>query len=100
VMQMYGCAFRRALEIVSQRRGEPARASREAASGFERAGASPLAAKRPGNSDRQSEQSARAKIEAKLEATKRRLAALDATNRAASQALATACEPDRSSPFT
>jgi hypothetical protein len=41
----------------------------------------------------------RARILAKLDAANRRLWAIAATNRAASAALATACEPDRADPL-
>ena len=62
-------------------------------------GAAPQAAKRPASYSPPSENS-RAQILALLEATERRLAEIAATNRAASEALATACEPERSSLFT
>jgi len=100
VMAVIGCGFRCALEIVAEfstgvaRASEPRSGSRFGAS----EGAAPPAAKRPGINSQFSEQS-RLQVVARLEATNRRMAAIDATNRTASIVLATACEPDRSSPL-
>jgi hypothetical protein len=100
VMRAESCDFYRALEAVARfatgvaRPSGPRSGPRSGAS----VGASPPAAKRPGIYSQFSEQS-RARVVAQLEAINRRQAAIDATNRAASQALATACEPDRVSPF-
>lgn len=101
VMRVNNCDFRSALEIVAQRALGVARESEPRSGERFRAGRGlpPPAAKRPGTYSQFSEQS-RARGLAQLEAANRRLAAIDATNRAASQALATACEPDRVSPFT
>lgn len=95
VMRVTGCNFRRALEITAEfsgvaRASDPRSGSRFGAS----EGASPPAAKRPGTYSK-SMQESRAQILALLEATDRRLRAIEATNLAASAALATACEPDR-----
>jgi hypothetical protein len=96
-----GCDFRRALEIVSEFSKGVARdsAPRSGARFGASEGAAPQAAGRPVIYS-QSSQHARAHILAQLAATTRRLAAIDTTNRAASEALATACESERGSPFT
>lgn len=101
VMAVVGCSFRTSVEIVAEfcpgvaRASEPRSGSRFGTS----EGAAPQAAKRPASYS-QFKQQTLADVLSQLEATNRRLAAIEATNRAASQALATACEPDRSSPFT
>jgi hypothetical protein len=95
VMRANDCDFRRALEIVAQftagvaRASEPRSGSRFGAS----EGAKPLSLPKAGIPHSQSSQDSRAQILAQLEATNRRLQAIDATNRAASAALSTACEP-------
>jgi CHC2-type zinc finger protein len=101
VMRMNGCNFRRASEIVSQFAPGGARESEPRSGERFRAGRGlpPPTAKRPGRNS-QSVEGARAEVLAKLAKTCRRLTAIEARNRAASQALATACEPDRSAPFT
>jgi CHC2 zinc finger len=101
VMRAEGYDFRCALETVARLSTGVARASapRSGARLGASEGAAPLAAKRPGFNSQSSEHS-RSQVLARLEAINRRLAAIDTTNRAASLALATACEPDRGSPFT
>jgi hypothetical protein len=83
-----GCDFRRALEIVAEvtgvASGERFRAG---------VGASPQDAKRPASYSQSSQQS-RARVLAALDATNRRLCAIEATNHAALANLATACEPE------
>jgi CHC2-type zinc finger protein len=89
-----GCAFRRALHIVAEfskgvaSDSEPRSGSRFGAS----RGRSPL---NPPEADAPHSQSnARTRILEALDATNRRLRAIEATHRAASKALATACEPE------
>ena len=96
VMRATGCGFRRALEVVAEfsdgvARAEPRSGSRFGAS----EGAKPLSPPKAGASHSQSSQDLRARTLATLEVANRRLRAIEATNRAASAALATACEPER-----
>jgi DNA primase len=97
VMRAETCDFRRAVQIVARfsgvaRESEPRSGERLRT----RVGASPAAAKRP----RQYSPSERARIIAQLEATEDRSRRIRATNDAASAALATACEPDRTANFS
>lgn len=97
VMRANGCEFRRALEIIAEfseevaRTSEPRSGSRFGAS----EGAKPLSPPKAGAAYSPFIESLSARILAALEATNRRLRAIEQTNRAASAALATACEPDR-----
>jgi hypothetical protein len=100
VMRAEDCEFRRALEIVAQLAPEGARESEPQSGERFRAGRGlpPPAAKRPGTNS-QSSEVLQARLLDKLEATTRRLALVNGTNRAASRALATPCEPDRYAPL-
>jgi hypothetical protein len=97
VMCATGCDFRRALEIVAEfsegvaRDSEPRSGSRFGAS----EGAKPLRPPKAGGLDSPFSRDSRARILAALDAAERRLRAIEATNRAASRALATPCEPER-----
>jgi hypothetical protein len=97
VMHVNRCGFRQALEIVAEfsegvaRDSEPRSGSRPAAS----VGAKSLSPPKAGCHHSQFPQDSRARILAALDAADRRLRQVDATNRATSAALATACEPDR-----
>ena len=101
VMYALGCSFRTSLEIVAEfgsgvaRASEPRSGSRFGTS----EGAAPQAAKRPASYS-QFKQQSRTHVLDRLQATNRRLTAIEAANHAASVALATACEPDRAFPFT
>jgi hypothetical protein len=102
-MRATGCNFRRALEIVTEfsdgvaRASEPRSGSRLGAS----EGAKPLSPPKAGVCHSQFSEDSRAQILLALEATDRRLRAIEATNRAASAPLATACEPEsHRNPFT
>jgi hypothetical protein len=103
VMRATGCDFLRALEIVAEFSERVARAS-ESRSGSHfgaGVGAKPLSPAKRGSLDSQSIRELRARILEALEATNRRLRAIEETNRAVSGTLATACEPERGrSPFT
>jgi len=98
VMHAHACDFRHALKIVEEfaagvaRASEPRSGSRFGVS----EGAKPLSPPKAGACHSQSSQDLRARILTVLVATNRRLCAIAATNRDASAALATACEPDRS----
>jgi CHC2 zinc finger len=95
IMRVHDCDFRRALEIVAAcsdgiaRASEPRSGSRFGAS--ERA--KPLSPPTADTRYSQSCQDSRARILAALDATDRRLRAIQSQNRATSAALATACEP-------
>lgn len=98
VMQANRCGFRRALEIVCEYCEGVARDSGPRSGprfGASEGGVSPLSPPKAGTFNSQFSQGSRARILATLESTNRRLRAVEATNRAASAALATACEPDR-----
>ena len=96
VMRAVGCSFPQALEIVDEfaqgvaRDSEPRSGSRFGAS---EGGFRPLSPPKAGAVYSQSLSETRAQIIASLDATARRLRAIQATNRAASAALATPCEP-------
>jgi hypothetical protein len=98
VMRVIDCDFHRALQIVTEftvgvaRASDPRSGSRF---GGSEGGVSPLSPPKAGVLHSQFSEDSRARILAALEATGRRLRATEATNRAASAALATACEPDR-----
>jgi DNA primase len=98
VMRATGCDFRHALQIVAEfsvgvaRDSEPRSGSRFDAG----VGAKPLSPAKRGAPNSQSTQDARARVLEALDATNRRLRAIEAANRAASVSLATACEPERS----
>jgi len=103
VMRATGCDFRRALEIVAEFSDGVARESEPRSGERIRAGvgAKPLSPAKRGALYSQSTQEPRARILAALEATNQRLRAIEATNRAASATLATACEPERGgSPYS
>lgn len=95
VMRVNACDFRRALEIVAEfftgvaRASEPRSGSRVGAS----EGAKPLSPPKAGACHSQSTQKRRTQILAALDSADQRIRAIKATNRAASAALATACEP-------
>jgi len=97
VMRVTGCDFRRALQIVAEFSERVARDSEPRGGSCFGAGvgAKPLSPARRGALHSQSMQESRARILEALEATNRRLRAIEETNRAASAALATACEPER-----
>jgi hypothetical protein len=94
VMRATGCDFYHALRAVSDFLEGVARTNKPRSGLWFGAseGASPPAAKRLVTYSQSTEES-RAHILAALDATNRRLRAIEATNRAASAALATACEP-------
>jgi len=95
VVHVFGCDFYRSLQIVAEFCDGVALA-RDPRSGSRLGvgeGAKPLGPPKAGISNSQSFESSRGHILAKLDATSRRLLAIDATNRAASAALATSCEP-------
>jgi hypothetical protein len=95
VMRANDCDFRRALRIVAEfnagvaHDSEPRSGSRFGGS----EGAKPLSLPKAGVPHSQSCQDSRARILAALDATDRRLRAIQSQNRATSAALATACEP-------
>ena len=97
VMRSAGCDFLRALQIVSEFSEQVARDSEpRSGSRFDAGvGAKPLSPAKRGAPHSQSIQESRAGILAALDATNRRLRAIEETNRAALAALATACEPAR-----
>jgi CHC2 zinc finger len=97
VMRMFGCDFRSALEIVAQHSEGIALASgtRSVPHFGEGERAKPLRPPKAGASNSQFSRDSHARILAQLEATNRRLRAIDATNRASSAVLTTACEPER-----
>ena len=97
VMRTMGCDFCHALQIVAEfservaHDSEPRGGSRFGVG----VGARPLSPARRGALHSQSMQESCARTVEALEATNRRLRAIEETNRAASAALATACEPER-----
>jgi hypothetical protein len=95
VMRAVGCDFYRALQIVADFSDRVALVSgpRSGPRFGVGEGAKPLGPPKAGNSNSQSLEGSRACILAELDATNRRLLAIDATNRAASTALSTPCEP-------
>jgi len=99
VMLAEDCTFREALWVVADSSSGVARESgpRSGPLGAS-VGAAPGPAKQGAPSSQLTHES-RARIIAALEATDRRLRAIAATNRAASAALATACEPERGEPL-
>jgi hypothetical protein len=96
-MRARGCRFYQALQIVAEfsegvaRASDPRSGSRLGVS----EGAQPLSPPKAGFLDSQFSQDSHARILSALEATNRRLLAIEQTNRAASANWATACEPDR-----
>jgi hypothetical protein len=99
VMLAEDCTFSDALWIVADSSSGVARESGPRSGPRFRAsvGAAPGPAKQ-GTPHSQLTHESRARIIAALEVTDRRLRAIQATNRAASAALATACEPERDGP--
>jgi hypothetical protein len=97
VMRAYRCDFRRALDIVTAFSEGVARASESRSDSHLGAseGAKPLSPPQAGARHSRSTNEQRARILAALDATERRLLLIEVTNRAASAALATACEPLR-----
>jgi len=97
VMHVVGCDFRHALEIVSEFAERVAAASglRSSPRFGSGAGAKPLSPAQRGALHSQSSQKARGRVIETLDATNRRLRAIQAANRKASASLATACEPER-----
>ena len=97
VMHATSCDFRRALQIASEfsdrvaRGSEPRSGSRFGAG----VGGEAPSARKAGAPNSQSTQDARARVLEALDATNRRLRAIEAANRAAAVSLATACEPER-----
>ena len=97
VMRVTGCDFRGALQTVAEfsngvaRDSEPRSGSCFGAS----EGAKPLSPPKAGAPRSQSTQGSCGRILAALDATDRRLRAIEAANCEASAALATACEPGR-----
>jgi hypothetical protein len=95
VMRVLGCDFYRSLQIVAEFSDGVALASDQRS--WSRLGvgegAKPLGPPKAGISNSQSLEGSRARNLAQLDATNRRLLATDATNRAASAALSTPCEP-------
>jgi hypothetical protein len=97
IMRAADCDFCHALQIAAEfsqgetSGSEPRSGSRSAAS---EGGAAPRA-REAGSPHSQSPQDSRASILVALDAADQRLARIAATNRAASAALATDCEPDR-----
>jgi DNA primase len=104
VMRAESCNFRQALETVARFSAGVALASdpRSGSRFGVGEGAKPLRPPKAVARHRQSHRDSRAEIIARLEATNRRLRAVEETNRAASAALATPCEPQRTEavPFT
>jgi hypothetical protein len=102
VMRATGCDFRCALEIVADftagvaSGSDPRSGPRLAAS---KGGEAP-SAREAGALHSQSTQRPRARILVSLDAADRRLQAIHVTNRTASAALATACEPERVGPLS
>jgi DNA primase len=96
VMRAEGCDFFDALRIVAGFSGVASESGPRSGPRFRASvGAAPSAAKRQSIYS-QSTQESRAGILAALEATDRRVRAIEAVNRAAALELATACEPERS----
>jgi len=97
VMLARRCNFRRALQIVAEFSDGVARASgpRSGPRFGASEGAEPLSPPKAGTSNSQSLSNSRERILAALEASDRRAQASQESNRLASIALATACEPDR-----
>jgi hypothetical protein len=97
VMLAKRCCFRRALEIVAELCDGVARASgpRSGPRFGASEGAKPLSPPKAGALHSQYLQESRARILAAVDSANRRLRAIEATNRASSAALATACEADR-----
>ena len=97
VMRTTGCDFRCAVQVVADFSEGIARTSepRSGARFGEGVGAKPLSPAKRGAPHSQSLQETRVRILDALEATNRRLRAIEETNRAASAALATAYEPER-----
>jgi hypothetical protein len=97
VMRILGCNFRSALQTVAEFSDGVARNSepRSGSCPGESEGAKPLSPPKAGAPHSQSAQGSRARILAALDATDRRLRAIEAANCEASAALATACEPTR-----
>jgi hypothetical protein len=100
VMQILGCDFRRALEIVALHSEGVARASdpRSGSRFGAGEGAKPLRPPKAAVRHSQFPQNSRARILAELDAIDPRLQAIQTSNDAASAALATACEPLRGGP--
>lgn len=99
VMSVENCDFRRAIEIAAEFSERVARAS-ESRSGSRfgaSEGAQPLSPPKAGAPHSPLSGDSRARILRALEATNRRLGAIERTNREASAALTTACEPERGS---
>jgi hypothetical protein len=98
VMRVAGCDFYHALRAVSDFLEGVARTNKPRSGLWFGAseGAKPLSPPKADAHDSQFSRRSRAQILAKLDATSRRLRLIEATNRAASEALATACEPERS----
>jgi hypothetical protein len=102
VMRATGCDFRRALEIVAEFCAGVACASESRSDSRlgTSEGAKPLSPPRAGVFYSQSARDRLRQILAALAETERRLVRVAITNAAASAALATACEPERSFSFT
>lgn len=99
VMRAEGCDFFDAVRIVAGLSGVASESGPRSGPRFRASvGASPSAAKRQ-SINSQSTQDCRAQILAALDAANRLLRAIQATNHAASAALATACEPERGSTY-
>jgi hypothetical protein len=100
-MCLTGCDFRGALRIVSEFSERVASESEPRSGERFRAGvgAKPLGPAQRGYLNSQSSQDTRSQILKSIDATDRRLCAIAATNRAASAALATACEPRSGEPL-
>lgn len=95
VMLAEGCNFCDALRIVAVLSGVASETGPRSGPRFRASvGASPPAAKRQ-STNSQSGEYARTQILAALDATNQRMRAVEAMNRAATAALATACEPER-----
>jgi hypothetical protein len=96
-MRIAGCDFRRALKIVAEfsegvgRENEPRSGERFRAD----VGAKPLSPPQAGALFSQPNRCARARILAALQATNRRLRAIESSNSETSAELATSCEPER-----
>jgi hypothetical protein len=95
VMRALGCDFYRALQIVAEFSGGVALASdlRSRSRLGVGEGAKPLRPPKAGGSNSQSLELSRVRILSELDATNRRVLAIDTTNRAASAELSTPCEP-------
>jgi hypothetical protein len=96
IMLVENCDFVKALRMVAELSGVASESGPRSGPRFRASvGASPGPAKQ-GTLHSQSPLESRTQILAALDASDRRLRAIEATNRAASAALATACEPERS----